>query len=51
MTFRLDGIAEQPVPAVPRSYVEFQFQPDNGVYPRFSAKPKRRRCGRMDGKG
>ena len=35
--FRLDGIAEPPAdrPDAPRGYVEFQFQPDEGFYPRF----------------
>ena len=35
--FRLDGIAEPPQgrPEAPRGYVEVQFQPDEGFYPRF----------------
>lgn len=35
--FRLDGIAEPPAgrPDAPRAYVEVQFQPDEGFYPRF----------------
>lgn len=35
--FRLDGIAEPPAdwPDAPRGYLEVQFQPDEGFYPRF----------------
>jgi predicted transposase/invertase (TIGR01784 family) len=35
--FRLDGIAEPPAdsPEAPRGYIEVQFQPDMGFYPRF----------------